>query len=473
MPAAEQPRALNPLQQALLNEKTPLIESATGILSLLEITRTIIGDLLKRQADEPHRTNTQMAVTRYFMATMNAFGTPAGEKLTNLKVFATEIVTIVIADRHFIGKPEPEGSPAPPVVQGVSAAGRRLADRDPDALLASDPTRLKALEGLALTEDTDVAGIDGGLPDNAKATSVATVAPPPPQTCNDFPSLFSAAICYRVARVACFFQRYNPNVDRALARPFLLTGAFAERLYGVIRDIIVPQMLAKSRNITLLGTQNQWAGVNTVEFWDIVDRNERFKSAITAAWDAAWRSARLRRQSKVEADGKQREVLVAPPVLLEIRARLVPRAGEFTLPTVGDSEIALFTSMLTDVDLDRIEYTWTRLRQLYEQELDRRAYQDKARDGALRDSILNAFELVPDLTGDFLALLCYFCFPNCDLYFLERFTHNKGTGIPERRERIPYLMHFLSGDGVANAQRQETAVRQEREASQTAADRRP
>ena len=232
-------------------------------------------------------------------------------------------------------------------------------------------------------------------------------------------------------------------------------------------------MLASSRNITLIGTQHQWVGVTSVEFWEIVDRNERFSSAIMAAWAAAWQGAISRRLNKVEADGKQVAVLVAPPILLEIRKRLVPRAGEFTLPTVGDNEIALFTSMLTEIDLERIEYTWQRLRQLYEQELDPRIYQDKARDGALRDSILNAFGMVPDFTGDFLAILCYFCFPNCDLNFLERFTHNKGVTVQDRSKRIPFLMHFLSGDGVANAQRKEAAARQERDAEQIVTARRP
>jgi hypothetical protein len=452
---------LDPVQSALFEEKAAEIDAVGGILSLIDVTRTIIGSLLKRKEDEPHREKTQRAIQRYMLATMNAPGTPMGEKLVNLKEFAKQTVKIVLVERPLIAKATSE---EPDQV-------RRQADTAPEALAGHEPTQIMALESMAEESDAAPAVANGGgdcLSEMVKPTSIVVVSPAPPQKFDSFRILFPAAVCYRVERATCFFQRYNSGIDRGLPRPFLLSKAFADRLYGVINQIIVPAMVSGSRNIGLLETSQQWAGVNTAEFWDIIDRDERAKTGISAAWAAAWENCRQRRENRIAKDGTKTTVLVASPVLLKIREMLAPTKGDFTIPPIRNDEITLFASMLYELDMDKMDYTWNRLRQLYEQELDRRQYQDKAREGALRDSILSAFEIVPDLTGDFLALLCYFCFDNFDLSLLERFTHNKGSTLEQRQKRIPYLMNFLSGEGVAEARRREQGARAEREAEQKA-----
>lgn len=450
----------DPIQHALFEEKAAQIDAVNGILSLIEVSRTVICDLLKRSEDEPHREKTLAAVQKYMMVTMNAPGTPMGEKLGNLKMFAKETVRIVLAERPLIAKPSP---------QGCDQVRRRI-DTEPDALAGLQPTKILALQALGEADDAPGPVIGGGdtLTDVVRPTAIVVVSPAPPKKFHHFKDLFPAAICYKVERATCFFQRYNPEIDRGLPRPFLLSKAFAERLFGVINEIIVPGMLSGSRNIAMLETMQQWAGVSTAEFWEIIDRDERAKTGIVTAWAAAWEGCRQRRETRVARDGTKSAVLVASPILLKIRERLAPTRGDFTIPPIRNDEITLFASMLYELDLDRMEYTWNRLRQLYEQELDRRHYQDKAREGALRDSILNAFEIVPDLTGDFLALLCYFCFDNFDLALVDRFTHNKGSTVEQRQKRIPYLMSFLSGEGVPEAFRREQLARAERDAERKA-----
>ena len=484
-------------QRSLFDDKAHEIDAAGSLLSLLEVTLSAICSLLKRKDDAEHLKKTLTATSKYFMATINSRTTPPGEKLANLKQFAKEIVRIVIVERGLIAK----GSDA---TAASEAPCRRVVDLRPDALADLQPIRLVALQGLAEVDrqsgrsvpdgsrgngssgdgvgpdglGTDISGPDrpdsvgagfgasdgGGLSSAVDPTAIVAAAPPPPQSFDGFTALFPAAIRFRIERVTSFFQRYNPSLARDLARPFLLSRQFSDRLGAVVTGIIVPRMVA-SRSISVLETSRKWAGVDVARFWEIIDGNDRLKRGIVASWAAAWDDCRQRKVVREEG-GVRKTVLVASPLLQQVRDGVAPEDGEYLVPVIRNGEIDLFASMLYDFDLDRLEYTWTRLRQLYEQELDRRAYQDKARTGAFRDSILNAFEMVPDRSGDFLALLCYFCFPNIDLAFLDRFTHNKGSTVDERRQRIPYLMQFLAGPGVEGARRLEELRRREREQAQ-------
>jgi hypothetical protein len=101
--------------------------------------------------------------------------------------------------------------------------------------------------------------------------------------------------------------------------------------------------------------------------------------------------------------------------------------------------------------------------------MDRRSYQDKAREGALRDSLLEVFDRLSDRAGEFLVMLAYFAFPNIDVAFLEKFTHNKGRNHADREERVPYLMRFLNQDGVAEVKLRESNLRRAREEAAKAA----
>ncbi|MBF0335266.1 MAG: 2,3-bisphosphoglycerate-dependent phosphoglycerate mutase, partial [Alphaproteobacteria bacterium] len=132
----------------------------------------------------------------------------------------------------------------------------------------------------------------------------------------------------------------------------------------------------------------------------------------------------------------RREVWVRKPELVEMREVLA--SPDYDIPAVKNEQIELFRALLTDFDRIDMENAWTKLRQTYEQEMDQRIYQEKARDGALRDSLLKCFDDFPDRLSEFLALLCYFTLPKLSISFLMKFTHNKGTNDDERNRKIPY-----------------------------------
>ncbi|MBC7907420.1 MAG: hypothetical protein H7Y60_11840, partial [Rhodospirillaceae bacterium] len=274
----------------------------------------------------------------------------------------------------------------------------------------------------------------------------------------------TAALQHRLSGVTRFFQRHNRELNRDLVKPFLLTAEFEAKFMTVVAKIIVPKMYAASRSIVTLETSQNWSQVTSATFWAVVDANEKTRNSILSTWEEAWNSCKQRETLKKGADGQTRRVMMALPELKEIRDILAPDSpASCDLPPVRNGEIDLFMSMLYDFDLYRLDYCFNKLRQLYEQELDRRWYQDKARQGALRDSLLDAIDAFPDRTGDFLALLCYYCFPNTDIFFLEKFTHNKGANHAQRVERLPTLMRFLSGDMVAEVRQREMQEKRERE----------
>ena len=424
------------------------VTAATGVVALLDLTRVAIAALLRRGSDIPHRDKTLTVVGRYFEAVLAMPDPTPAEKLAKLKIFAAEIVNMVIVERHFIAarakaaEAEHQASSQP--------TARRLADTNPELLAECQPERMTEIAELDIESD------DAALADRTEQvlrvgndqfagvndpTSVMIVRPAKPYVANAFADLFPEAMCYRIERVTCFFQRSNPKVERVLPRPFLLSPEFGSRLSHVIRTMVAPQMRAQSRNIAVIENSQNWTGVSAAEFWTIIDANERFKTPIKAGWDMFWQRCHQKPVTKPGVNGKT--VLMADPILQEIRQKLAPENEEYSLPLIRNPEIELLTALAFEFDPNAMEKLWNRLRQLYEQEMDTRVYQDKARDGALRDSFLQAFDQMPDRVGDFMVILSYFCFPNVGLFFLDRFTHNKGKSVGERRAKIPYLMHFL------------------------------
>jgi hypothetical protein len=474
---------VDPAQVALLMAKYGAqIDAAPTILALLDVTCASVAALLRRTSDAPHREKTLTVIARYFEAVVKPPQPASPDKLNKLKNFSREIVAVVIAERPLLAARARAAEAAaraanpqqaPP--QMPAGPARRMVDvAPPEALAACQPERMAEIERLA---DADQTLDDEAVAEQAESilidaedrfsgadnqTTVTKVEPPTLYVGKGFEDLFPEAMCYRVECVTRFLQRHNPLVRRAMPRPFLLSEAFSERLCGVIRDIIVPKMSQVTRNIKMIETSRKWKDVDVREFWEIVDANERFQIPLETAWQAAWDTCRQRRVEKRGA--KTKAVMVADPVLLEIRKRLAPVEGEYIIPTIRNPEIDLLCGLAFAFDPALLEREWNRLRQLYEQEMDTRVYQDKAREGALRDSILVAFDKLPDLIGDFITILCYFCFPNVDLRFLEQFTHNKGQTVQVRREKIPYLMHFLDDPGKDAAlagEAEERRVRQE------------
>jgi len=235
----------------------------------------------------------------------------------------------------------------------------------------------------------------------------------------------------------------------------------------VVTTYVLPQLM-RSRALRILEAKHPWTTIDTDAFWDTIERDGT-RATLMSAWHDAWTTFRQRRVLvKQGRSDPGREVLRAVPELQDIRGLLA--SDDYLIPRVSNRELDLFASLL-DPEYDRavLENAWTRLRQLYEQEMDRRVYQDKARYGAFRDSLLRCFDDLPDRTAEFLAVLSYYSFPRLTLTFLEDFTRNKGSNVEERRLRIPYLLWFLEHEQVPQIKALERQ-REDEEAQRIAAE---
>lgn len=439
------------------------VEAAASINALQELVQTVVVSMLRRGEDSSLRERTLATISAYFSRMRAVEGMAPRDKLIHLRLFARETVQIVFNERPLTAEAARRMAPVLNVPPGRRASDQAAAAAPPAQVVPLVKPTAEAAEPPEMVDLTDNRLTTTDL---EKPTDIHLPPPPPPQKFDSFRELFPAALRYRLCSLTRFFQRNNDTIGRTLVRPFLLTPEFETRFMTVVDTIIVPKMFALSRNIAALETSRKWDEVSTAQFWAILADNDRTRISVVGAWEEAWNSCRQREVRRKGEDGETRKVLVASPELKQVREMLTPERPElFDMPPVRNREIDLFVSLLTDFDLTRLEYCFVKLRQMYEQELDRRWYQDRARSGALRDSLLEAIDSFPDRTGDFLALLCYYCFPNTDVVFLERFTHNKGSNHAARLERLPYLMRFLSGDAVPAVREQEIRERLDREAA--------
>lgn len=441
------------------------LDTAPNSAKLQDLVQMVVNSMLRRADDAPLRRRTLVTIGSYFTRMHATEGMTADAKLQALRAFSRQIIQIVFDQRPASPKPQ---RAAPPVAEVAGAAPhRRASDAPPDTGTAA-PAEVATFSLRSAPRDeagVDISSEKLSVSDVEKPTAIHVPEFPEPEKFATFRELLPAALRYRLCSLTRFFQRSNGELVRELAKPFLLTSEFESRLMTVVDTVIVPKMFSMSRNITTMETSRRWDEVSTAAFWTYVAENDRVREGLLVAWEEAWNTCRQREEFRKGTDGERKRVLVAGAELKQIRALLAPERPEiYDIPPIRNREIDLLVSLLTDFDLTRLEYCFTRLRQMYEQEMDRRWYQDRAREGALRDSLLEAIDAFPDRTGDFLALLCYYCFPNTDLSFLERFTHNKGANHQTRVERLPYLMRFLAGDGVPEVRAQEARERREREA---------
>ncbi|BAE52134.1 hypothetical protein amb3330 [Paramagnetospirillum magneticum AMB-1] len=300
-----------------------------------------------------------------------------------------------------------------------------------------------------------------------EATAIIEVEAPsyPPHT--SFEDIFADAMCWRPRSILSFFHRRNPECVRTLKPSFALSPDFSEKFEAVVRAHIVPAMM-KSRTVSIVGSSWKWnpATSTAVDLWSFIENDPNSAERIRQSWNGAWEALYQRKVTK-KVGNETKEVLVASKELQSLRPLL--ESDLYDLPTVRNRELDLFRSLLFEYDTLVLERSWVKVRQIYEQEMDRRSYQDKAREGALRDSLLEVFDRLSDRAGEFLVMLAYFAFPNIDVAFLEKFTHNKGRNHADREDRVPYLMRFLNQDGVAEVKLLESNLRRAREEAAKAA----
>ena len=406
------------------------LRSVESAESLADFTEKMVGQLLRRDEDVTLRDKTLARVRTFFAS-------PAGQVMSGeAREFAAEVVSIIMQIRRGRG------------VTQMSA---------------------EEIDGVYASLGDDSAGQVRGQA--TEPTRIVVIPPPHAETDPTFEKLFAAALRHKVGLTLTFFQRWNPRVYRRMPAPFMLSTTFGGALDKVIDERIAPLML-DSRTMRHIGTLYRWAELDSVSFWKVAEEGGHV-GAIHQAWHLAWDKFRPQRV-KQKTSGGEKEVLRAGPDLLWLRDKLA--SERYALPEIRSREIELFASFLEpDSPREDLEKTWTRLRQLYEQELDQRFYQDKARAGALRDSLLDCFRPHSPRTAEFLSLLCYRNFPYLSLSFLEIFTHNHGSNEEVRKKNIPILMWYLGLPDAAaaleaderwiaeSAARDETKVRDEAE----------
>lgn len=412
----------NPADGTLLAGIDHAIDFARDPRTLFDNTRTAIAMLLDRDEDRELREKMVSTVARLFQA---AAGNAATSNIVHLRQVSKKAVRIVATERAKRAHPATTAATTPAPALAATTA------------------------------------------EVTRPTTIVEVPPPPPSASGDFATLFPDALTWKMRQALSFFQRHNPDIRRALPRPFLLSPDFDARLGAVIRDRIAPAMLRSGRALTMLETTRDWSTATTADFWVHLDEDPRRKEIVCSGWDTAWAAYRQQRTLRKDKEtGEVREVLLASPALKELREALSPSAPDaYDIPPVRNQDIDLLASLLFEFDRDVLEGAWIKLRQVYEQEMDPRWYQDKARTGALRDSLLDVFTALPDRIGEFVAILCYYTFPHINLHFLERFTFNKGRNDDERARKIPYLMRFLSHPEVPDLRRQELDRDRERQMS--------
>lgn len=263
--------------------------------------------------------------------------------------------------------------------------------------------------------------------------------PPPQANFADFDSLCEAAITRRIDKALVFFHRHNPAAIREIPPFFLASEEFAKKFHEEVRRFIYPQF-RDSRQVRMLSTSLDLSKVDAENFWDHLMPELREK--LLSVWEKAWDDLKLIEAEK--EDGTK--VAQIKETTKELRDMLKPSSPmAYDLPKIGNREIEVFKSLL-DTSQDwwtSLNEHWRCFQDIYEQEKDPRIFQQQAREGALRDSLLAAFEGIPEQWCDFLVLLCHRVFPRINTAFLKAFVVNMGLTETERRRRAPYLMRYL------------------------------
>ena len=257
---------------------------------------------------------------------------------------------------------------------------------------------------------------------------------------DSFDSLCAAAIRRRTDSVLLFFQRSNPALSRGLPPPFIASAEFAGRFAEAVERLIVPAMLA-SRQLRQLANQMDLRKTTAASFWDAVDRP--ITEDMAARWKGAWDDLLLRERER--DDGVR--VLQVKPATRQLREILSPSSPQaYDLARIGNVEIRAFRSLF-DPSRDLtvgLEAAWRSCQDLYEQELEPRVFQQRARDGALRDYLLSVHGKFSDHWGEFLILTCHRAFARVTTRYLERLSLSLGRTAEERVSHMPFLIGYLA-----------------------------
>lgn len=306
------------------------------------------------------------------------------------------------------------------------------------------PFPLPALPPIPAAADEEPRDVEYWLPPHLehllrRVEYVAPTLPPPSSGFSNFDELCQAAILEQVDRILIFFQRHNSAIPAEIPPLYLFSPEFAAKLKPAIVKFVYP-LIRNSRQVRVLANDVDLSRTDTEVFWQRVSKP--LKDKLLAVWSGTW--DQMKTIEIKRADGLP--ITQIGTGLKELRECLEPSTPQvYDLPQIRNHEIDVIKSLL-DPEIDwwnRLSTEWQRCQDLYEQEKDPRIFQQQAREGAFRDSLLAAFERFPSQWADFLALSCHRVFPRINTAFLESFSMNFGRDATQRAAHLPYLMRYL------------------------------
>jgi hemerythrin-like metal-binding protein len=259
--------------------------------------------------------------------------------------------------------------------------------------------------------------------------------PPPQGGYATFQMLCEGAIERRLDKVLIFFQRRNRQLERELPPFFLSSPKFREKLYAALRRLVLPELWA-SRQVRALSASVDISRIDNESFWDLI--SDTLRLYLMDCWRMTWEH--LKPVSVRKEDGGQ--VFKVKDQLKLLREMLQPDdPADYDLPKIGAHELDLFSSLL-DLQTDwwgKLNRSWQVFLDLYEQEKDPRMFQQRVREGALRDYMLESFNSYPIEWLDFILLAAHSVFPRITTGFLDSFT----TNYPYREKVLPFTMRYI------------------------------
>jgi hemerythrin-like metal-binding protein len=327
-----------------------------------------------------------------------------------------------------------------------TAMGRRMApaaappDSDSDAVPPAAPPAPAA----ASTAKPGAKDVEYSLPPHlahllTRLNYTQAELPPPRREFPNFDALCTEAILRRIDEVLVVFHKHNPSVRRDLPPPFILAPAFMTRFRSAVATLIMGDLL-KSRLLRQLESSCEWQALDSDSFWENVDST--LAADLAERWKLAWEELKLVERRK--EDGSR--VFQVKETTRVLREMLQPPTPEdYDLPRIGNVEIDTLASLF-DPGRDlagALQAAWRRCHDLYEQEMEPRVFQQKAREGALRDYLLQAHQHYAANWGEVLLLTAHRVFGRVTTHFLERFSTSLGRNEQERAGHMPYLMRYL------------------------------
>ncbi len=242
----------------------------------------------------------------------------------------------------------------------------------------------------------------------------------------DFTVLFDDTLCGHIRKILDLLRipsdSAGPHVRARI--PFIVAPEFIPAMEDAMRRFILPQM-RESRQIKSLANAYNWPQVGGEQLVEIIQASE-INNPILHNWDLVWNA--LKADEKNEKDS--------------IWSFFKEDATNSNYTPCTRDHIRLMMDLIR-YDHEGIAKSWREIQSLAQQEFSPSGRQERARDGALRDSILKWSSKLPDFVGEFLAIKAAFSFRACSPEYMQNLLANFGRNEKEQMRNAPFLSQYV------------------------------